>query len=117
MGISRTNDGKIGGEYIFEPAFKLCDDALMDECAPGRYARRPVVQCESENQRSDREIKIAGRHSRTYYAHADKLLRDEVQLARLGETLGTHSVLLDDLRVSIRASRDGLLATQSEVEA
>jgi radical SAM superfamily enzyme YgiQ (UPF0313 family) len=76
-----------------------------------------LVQLKPWAKTSDREIKIAGRHSRTYYAHADKLLRDEVQLARLSETPGADSALLDDLRISIRASRDGLMATQSEVEA
>jgi len=76
-----------------------------------------LVQLKSWAQTSDREIKIAGRHSRTYYAHADKLLRDEVQLARLKDEPAVDPVLLDELRISIRASRDGLLATRSEVEA
>jgi radical SAM superfamily enzyme YgiQ (UPF0313 family) len=76
-----------------------------------------LVQLRPWAQTSDREIKIAGRHSRAYYAHADKLLRDEVELAKLREDPGADSALLEDLTVSIRASRDGLLATQSEVEA
>jgi len=76
-----------------------------------------LVQLRPWAQTSDREIKIAGRHSRAYYAHADRLLRDEVQLAKLSEDPGADSALLEDLTVSIRASRDGLLATQSEVEA
>jgi anaerobic magnesium-protoporphyrin IX monomethyl ester cyclase len=66
---------------------------------------------------SDREIKIAGRHSKTYYAHADKLLRDEVQLAKLKMNGAGDSTLLEELRGSIQASRAGLLATQTEVEA
>ena len=45
------------------------------------------------------------------------LLRDEVQLARLKDEPAVDPVLLDELRISIRASRDGLLATRSEVEA
>lgn len=76
-----------------------------------------LVQLKPWAQSSDREIKIAGRHSRAYYAHADKLLRDEVQLAKLSEDPGVNSALLEELRRSIRASRNGLLATQSEVEA
>ena len=76
-----------------------------------------LVQLKSWAQTSDREIKIAGRHSRAYYAHADKLLRDEVQLARLSEEPAVDPVLLDELKMSVRASRDGLLATRSEVEA
>ena len=76
-----------------------------------------LVQLKPCAQSSDRDIKIAGRHSRAYYAHADKLLRDEVQFARLSDDPAANPALLEDLTVSIRASRDGLLATQSEVEA
>jgi radical SAM superfamily enzyme YgiQ (UPF0313 family) len=76
-----------------------------------------LVQLQPWAQTSDREIRIAGRHSRAYYAHADKLLRDEVQLARLSEDPTANSALLEDLRMNIRASRNGLLATQNEVEA
>jgi radical SAM superfamily enzyme YgiQ (UPF0313 family) len=76
-----------------------------------------LVQLQPWAQSSDRDIRIAGRHSRAYYAHADRLLRDEVQLARLSEDPAASSAHLEDLRVSIRASRDGLLATRSEVEA
>ena len=61
-----------------------------------------LVQLKPWAQTSDREIRIAGRHSRAYYAHADKLLRDEVQLARLSEEPTADSVLLDELRISIR---------------
>jgi anaerobic magnesium-protoporphyrin IX monomethyl ester cyclase len=76
-----------------------------------------LVQLKPWAQSSDRDIKIAGRHSRAYYAYADRLLRDEVQFARLSEDPAANPALLEDLTVSIRASRDGLLATQSEVEA
>jgi radical SAM superfamily enzyme YgiQ (UPF0313 family) len=76
-----------------------------------------LVQLNPWAQTSDREIKIAGRHSRTYYAHADKLLRDEVQFARLSEDPIANSALLQDLKLSIQTSRNGLLATRSEVEA
>jgi anaerobic magnesium-protoporphyrin IX monomethyl ester cyclase len=76
-----------------------------------------LVQLKPWTQSSDRDIRIAGRHSRAYYAHADKLLRDEVQFARLSEDPASNPALLNDLTTSIRASRDGLLATQSEVEA
>jgi radical SAM superfamily enzyme YgiQ (UPF0313 family) len=76
-----------------------------------------LVQLKPWAQTSDREIRIAGRHSRAYYAHADKLLHDEVQFARLNEDSAVNSTLLENLRVSIRASRNGLMATQNEVEA
>jgi anaerobic magnesium-protoporphyrin IX monomethyl ester cyclase len=76
-----------------------------------------LVQLMPWTQSSDRDIKIAGRHSRAYYEHADKLLRDEVQFARLSEDPAANPALMEDLTASIRASRDGLLTTQSEVEA
>jgi radical SAM superfamily enzyme YgiQ (UPF0313 family) len=76
-----------------------------------------LVQLKPWAQTSDREIRIAGRHSRAYYAHADKLLHDEVQFARLNENSAVNSALLENLKVSIRASRNGLMATQNEVEA
>jgi radical SAM superfamily enzyme YgiQ (UPF0313 family) len=76
-----------------------------------------LVQLKPWAESSDRDIKIAGRHSRAYYAYADKLLRDEVQFARLSDDPAANPTLLEDLTVSIRASRDGLLATQNEVEA
>jgi anaerobic magnesium-protoporphyrin IX monomethyl ester cyclase len=76
-----------------------------------------LVQLKPWAETSDREIKIAGRHSRAYYAHADKLLRDEVKLARLSDDPAVSSSLLDELKTNIRASREGLVNTQSEVEA
>jgi anaerobic magnesium-protoporphyrin IX monomethyl ester cyclase len=75
-----------------------------------------LVQLKPWAQSSDREIKIAGRHSRAYYAHADKLLRDEVQFARLSDDPAVSSSLLDELKINIRASREGLVTTQNEVE-
>ena len=38
------------------------------------------------NVGSDREVRIHGRHSRQFYSHADKLLRNEVELERLSKT-------------------------------
>ena len=77
-----------------------------------------LVQLGPWSKTSDREIRIKGRHSRNYYAHADKLLRDEVQLARLRETSTPDVVALQaKLQASIQESRVGLLASRSEVEA
>lgn len=79
-----------------------------------------LVQLKPWGQSSDREIKIAGRHSREYYAHADKLLRAEVQRARLAVTNPSDPSMrsqIDELAAQILASRNALAATAHEVEA
>jgi anaerobic magnesium-protoporphyrin IX monomethyl ester cyclase len=77
-----------------------------------------LVQLGPWSKTSDREIKIKGRHSRDYYAHADKLLRDEVQLARLHDEPPEESAALQaELLANIQASRASLLASHAEVEA
>jgi radical SAM superfamily enzyme YgiQ (UPF0313 family) len=76
-----------------------------------------LVQLKPWGVSSDREIKIKGRHSRTFYSYADKLLRDEVQLARLAGTPAANSDLAATLRNQIQLSRNGLHSTLMEVEA
>ena len=82
-----------------------------------------LVQLKPWCQTSDREIKIRGRHSREFYAHADKLLRDEVERARLlesgspGQEASAGREALDQLSARIAASRQALAATRHEVEA
>ncbi|WP_263384162.1 B12-binding domain-containing radical SAM protein [Granulicella arctica] len=76
-----------------------------------------LVQLKPWGQSSDREIKITGRHSRAYYAHADKLLRDEVQRAKLSASGTDDALLLNELSAQIIASRQALVATHNEVEA
>jgi radical SAM superfamily enzyme YgiQ (UPF0313 family) len=76
-----------------------------------------LVQLKPWGQSSDREIMIRGRHSRAYYAYADKLLRDEVQRARLTSSGSADPATIDALTSSILASRLGLAATRHEVEA
>lgn len=57
---------------------------------------------------SDRSFRIRGRHSRKFYTHADELLRDEVERTRRGED--------PMLLARIKAERQAMLATASEVE-
>lgn len=76
-----------------------------------------LVQLAPWTKSSDREIKIRGRHSRTFYAHADKLLRDEVKLARVSSADPQDGEMLEGLRRSIATTRQALLAVQHEVEA
>jgi radical SAM superfamily enzyme YgiQ (UPF0313 family) len=76
-----------------------------------------LVQLKPWGVSSDREIKIKGRHSRTFYSYADKLLKEEVQLARLAGTPAANSDLAVSLRDQIEHSRAALLSTQMEIEA
>ncbi len=82
-----------------------------------RQVEDRLVQLAPWGKSSDREIKIRGRHSRGFYASADKLLRDEVQLARVSSADPHNRQLLEGLRRSIAITRQELLATQHEVEA
>jgi radical SAM superfamily enzyme YgiQ (UPF0313 family) len=76
-----------------------------------------LVQLKPWGIGSDREIKIKGRHSKTFYSYADKLLKDEVKLARLAGTPAADSDLAATLRDQIQAARAGLHSTRMEVEA
>jgi len=82
-----------------------------------RKVQDQLVQLAPWGKTSDREIKIRGRHSRQFYGFADKLLRSEVQLAKL-----TQASTLDDfeasrLRAEISEHRASMMATAAEVEA
>jgi radical SAM superfamily enzyme YgiQ (UPF0313 family) len=57
---------------------------------------------------TDRDFKIAGRHSRRYYGFADQLLKSEMALERSGDS---------GLRADIEAARRGLAEAYQEVEA
>jgi anaerobic magnesium-protoporphyrin IX monomethyl ester cyclase len=76
-----------------------------------------LVQLKPWGVSSDREIKIKGRHSQKFYSYADKLLKDEVQLARLAGTAAADSDIATSLRHDIQAARAGLLSSRMEVEA
>jgi anaerobic magnesium-protoporphyrin IX monomethyl ester cyclase len=76
-----------------------------------------LVQLKPWGTSSDREIKIKGRHSQKFYSYADKLLKDEVQLARLTGTSAAESDAAADLRREIQLARAGLHSTRMEVEA
>ncbi|HWG58242.1 MAG TPA: radical SAM protein [Candidatus Acidoferrales bacterium] len=65
---------------------------------------------------SDRELTIRGRHTRRFYDFADRLLRDEVQLARLRRS-GSDGHSEKELQARIQELRDGLYASSEEAEA
>jgi anaerobic magnesium-protoporphyrin IX monomethyl ester cyclase len=76
-----------------------------------------LVQLQPWGTSSDRELKIKGRHSQKFYSYADKLLREEVQLARLAGTLAAESESAATLRLNIEQARAGMLSSLSEVDA
>jgi anaerobic magnesium-protoporphyrin IX monomethyl ester cyclase len=76
-----------------------------------------LVQLQPWGTSSDRDLKVKGRHSQRFYSYADKLLKDEVQLARLAGTPAANSERATSLRQSIQLSRAGLLSSVAEVEA
>ncbi len=82
-----------------------------------RQIESKLVQLKPWRQGSDREISVRGRHSRAYYAHADKLLRAEVERARLTGFAATDHAALEKLGEQIVAARQGLASTRFEVEA
>ena len=64
--------------------------------------------------RTDRDFRIAGRHSRAYYAHADAWLHADVAAHRLAPT---DPVGAAKLRGDALAAREALRAVAHEVEA
>jgi radical SAM superfamily enzyme YgiQ (UPF0313 family) len=66
---------------------------------------------------SDREVRIRNRHSRQFYRFADKLLRSEVELKRIGHKPDTDAATIAALRSGIADARSGLQATVADVEA
>ena len=76
-----------------------------------------LVQLRPWSQTSDRDLKIKGRHSRQFYGHSDRLLRNEVELARLVDNPASDARVLADLRNEIQTHRANLLSTRAEVEA
>jgi radical SAM superfamily enzyme YgiQ (UPF0313 family) len=76
-----------------------------------------LIQLGSWSSTSDRELRIKGRHTRQFYSHVDRLLRDEVAKARLlQEPLQEESPALLTLDNSIREAREAMRATYAEVE-
>src|ERR1700723_1487251 len=65
---------------------------------------------------SDREVGIQGRHSRQFYSHADKLLRNEVELERLTKAAVSDPSAVTALQTRIAEARANLNATAAELE-
>jgi radical SAM superfamily enzyme YgiQ (UPF0313 family) len=74
-----------------------------------------LVQLQPWTQSSDRDFRIRGRHSRVFYEHADRLLRDEVALERMGSHENDTEAVT--LKTRIAAARADLQASFAEREA
>lgn len=68
---------------------------------------------------TDREYRIRGRRSRSYYSFADQLLKNEVALERLRKSGNGSLSAMDsaELEARIDLARKGMESTASEVEA
>ncbi len=75
-----------------------------------------VENAKAWSQSSDRDFQVRNRHSRQFYRFADKLLRSEVELKRLGHKPDADAASLAALQTGIAEARAGLQATISEVE-
>ncbi len=75
-----------------------------------------LVQVKPWAQSSDREIEVRGRRSRNFYDCVDRLLRDEVALARLQRGDTADIGMADDLRRRIQYAR-AELARNAEAAA
>jgi anaerobic magnesium-protoporphyrin IX monomethyl ester cyclase len=75
-----------------------------------------LVQLKPWRQSSDRELLLQGRRSPEFYGFADRLLQNEVQLARLQRT-GNDEGTEQELRQQVRTLRECLYTTFSEVRA
>ncbi|HWN43091.1 MAG TPA: B12-binding domain-containing radical SAM protein, partial [Thermoanaerobaculia bacterium] len=96
------------GVFLTTVAYPIKNTAYYKEVA-GR-----VVPPQSWAEGSDRDHAIRGRHSRTYYRHADQWLRQEVESFRLA---GSDPARSAELRDAAARSREALLASAGEVEA
>src|SRR5450755_1215091 len=76
-----------------------------------------LIQTKPWSESSDRDLMIKGRHSRQFYEHADRLLRDEVALARLRNSPSPESRESAELQHRIQTARANLISSYSEVEA
>lgn len=98
--------------FLTTVAYPIKGTPYFDQVAPR------VVEGNTWAVSSDREFKIAGRHSREFYRHADQLLRSEVELRRLANRqIGSiNSPLGLELRGRIENARQGMRSSYLEKE-
>jgi anaerobic magnesium-protoporphyrin IX monomethyl ester cyclase len=73
-----------------------------------------LIQIGSWGKTSDRELRVRGRHSRNFYSHADRLLREEVALARAKS--GTLETNIASMQQNIIDARTAMMSVYHEVE-
>jgi anaerobic magnesium-protoporphyrin IX monomethyl ester cyclase len=74
-----------------------------------------LIQVKPWSRSSDRELSVCGRRSSRFYSYADRLLQNEVQLAR-SQRNGADEATQSELRQQVSALRQSLYSTSSEVE-
>ena len=74
-----------------------------------------LVQLKPWRESSDRELLLRGRRNSEFYGFADRLLQNEVQLARL-QRAGSDEKAQQGLRQQVSALRECLYSTSSEVK-
>ena len=67
-------------------------------------------------QSSDRELHVQGRRSPEFYGYADRLLKNEVQLARMQRS-GADYAEQRELQLQVSALRESLYSNSSEAKA
>lgn len=75
-----------------------------------------LVQLKAWSQSSDRDLSLLGRRSSEFYKCADRLLQNEVQLARIQRT-GADAALQNELRLEVTALRENLYSNWQEIGA
>ena len=90
--------------FLTTVAYPIKGTPYFDEVAPR------VVTGGAWARSSDREFRIAGRHSREFYQNADQLLRSEVELHRLLSAAQnpTNSPVAAELRERIAQARQSM---------
>jgi anaerobic magnesium-protoporphyrin IX monomethyl ester cyclase len=81
-----------------------------------QHVANSIVQLKPWSETSDRELRLTGQRSLKFYEYADRLLRDEVQLARLQRT-NDSMVSEEELRERIKILRGDLYSASSEIRA
>jgi radical SAM superfamily enzyme YgiQ (UPF0313 family) len=73
-----------------------------------------LIQLKAWGQSSDRDLTVQGRRSSEFYGYADRLLQNEVQLARI-QRRGADEATQSELRQQVSALRECLYSTSREV--